>query len=301
MAAHPQIEMCPVATAERARSDLDDHIRIGGIEIPLDELLRIDIANPNLRQTLRDQFSNAKPFEHLILDGLFNEDLLALVAEEFAFPGERGWYRVKNDNQDFRRLLPGARLGPASQLYYDIIHSGRFVDFLSAITGIDNLITDPTLQRSGLQEYPTGSWFGIHLDFNKHRSTMLDNELGLLTYLNKGWSGDFGGTLELWDTEAQTSAVEVVPEFGRTVLLRHSARSYHGLSKPVNAPDGRPRRAIAAYYYANRPDARMVEHRTTVFHALTRRIAKHGTAKAAVKYCLPPALIDLARYLADRR
>jgi len=299
MEVSPYIEISSGGTAKSGRSCLEDHVRIGGIEIPLNELLRIDISDANLRKTLRDQFVNAKPFEHLILDGLFNEDLLALVAEEFDFAGERSWHTVQTENQKFRRMLPGAQLGPASQLYYDIIHSGRFVEFLSAVTGVENLVTDPTLQRSGLQEYPTGSWFGVHVDFNKHRSTLLDNELGLLTYLNRGWKGDFGGTLELWDTETQSCTVEVVPEFGRMVLLRHSDKSYHGLSRPVNAPDGRPRRAIAAYYYGNRPDTRAMEHRTTVFYELTRKIAKNKTAKSVIKYCLPPMLIDLARYFTN--
>ena len=283
------------------KSTSESYVSICGVKMPLDGLLRIDISDQDVRNTLRHQFVNAKPFEHLILDGVFNENLLALVALEFDALGKSGWRTVKNENQNFRRMPPDAQIGPASQLYYDMIHSGRFVEFLSAVTGIENLITDPTLQRSGLQEYPTGSWFGAHVDFNKHRSTLLDNELSLLTYLNRGWKSDFGGTLELWDTETQSRAVEIVPEFGRSVLLRHSTKSYHGLSKPVNAPDGRPRRAIAAYYYGNRPDSFTVEHRTTVFYGPTRKVMKNRSAKSVIKYCLPPMLIDLARYISNLR
>jgi len=285
--------------AEPRRSRFENYVCIGGVEMPLDGLLRVDISDTHFRNALRDQFTAAKPFEHLIIDGLFDERLLELIAEEFDVPGESGWRTIQNDNEMFRRLDPGAPIGPASQLYYDIIHSRRFVEFLSAVTGIADVIPDPTLQRSGLQECRTGAWFGIHVDFNKHRSTMLDNEFGLLTYLNRGWKGYFGGTLELWDTETQSCMLEVVPELGRTVLLRHSEKSYHGHSKPVNAPDGRPRRAIAAYYYGNRPEFRRNSHRTTTFYEPTRKRAK--LAKSVAKYCLPPLLIDLAKYLTGSR
>jgi hypothetical protein len=124
---------------------------------------------------------------------------------------------------------------------------------------------------------------------------MLDLELGLITYLNRGWKGYFGGTLELWDAGTQSCVMEVVPEFGRTVLLRHSEKSYHGHSKPVNAPDGQSRRAISAYYYGNHPEFRGNSDHSTIFYEPTRKTP--NILKSAMKYCLPPLLIDLAKYL----
>jgi 2-oxoglutarate-Fe(II)-dependent oxygenase superfamily protein len=283
---------------EPRQSKFENYVCIGGVEMPLDGLLRFDVSDTEFRNALRDQFTNAKPFEHLIIDGLFNERLLELIAEEFDFPGESGWKTVQNENQMVRRLVSGAAIGPATQLYYDIIHSRRFVEFLSAVTGIANVIPDPTLQRGGLQECQTGAWFGIHVDFNKHRSTMLDLEFGLITYLNRGWKGSFGGTLELWDAETQSCVMEVVPEFGRTVLLRHGEKSYHGHSKPVSAPDGKPRRAIAAYYYGNRPELRSNSLHTTIFYEPKPK--KQNIAKSTMKYCLPPLLVDLAKYLTGK-
>jgi hypothetical protein len=277
------------------QSKFADSVCISGVEIPLDELLRLDVSDNAFRSSLSDQFKNARPFEHLIIDGLFDERLLDLIVAEFDSVGEDGWRTFRDENQMFRRLVSAAQIGPAAQLYYDTIHSRRFVEFLSAVTGLANVIPDPTLQRGGLHECRTGSWFGIHVDFNKHRSTMLDLELGFITYLNRGWKGSFGGTLELWDVETQSCVMEVVPEFGRTVLLRHSEKSYHGLSKPVKAPDGRARRAISTYYYGNRPEFRGNNDRSTLFYEPTRKPA--SALKSALKYCLPPLMIDLAKYL----
>jgi hypothetical protein len=276
-------------------SKSEDSVCIGGVEIPLAELLRLDVSDHAFRDALRDEFKNARPFEHLIIDGLFDERLLDLIVAEFDSVGEEGWQTFRDENQMYGRLVSGAEIGPASQLYYDTIHSRRFVEFLSAVTGLANVIPDPTLQRGGLQECRTGAWFGIHVDFNKHRSTMLDLELGLITYLNRGWQGSFGGTLELWDAETQSCVMEIVPEFGRTVLLRHGEKSYHGLSKPVNAPDGRSRRAISAYFYGNRPEFRGNSDHSTLFYEPTRK--QVSVLKSAMRYCLPPLMIDLAKYL----
>ena len=41
------------------------------------------------------------------------------------------------------------------------------------------------------------------------------------------------------------------PEFGRTILMPHGPASYHGHTKPLQAPDGRPRRSVAAYFYTS--------------------------------------------------
>jgi hypothetical protein len=93
--------------------------------------------------------------------------------------------------------------------------------------------------------------------------------------------------------------LEVVPELGRTVLMRHSEKSFHGNSKPVNAPGGRPRRAVAAYYYGNHPELRSDPHHTTIFYEPVRKKAKR--VKSGMKYLLPPALIDLAKYVRRKR
>jgi hypothetical protein len=52
---------------------------------------------------------------------------------------------------------------------------------------------------------------------------------------------------------------------------------------------------MAAYYYGNRPELHSSRHRTTRFYEPTRK--KPKLLKAAVKYCLPPVLTDLAKYL----
>jgi Rps23 Pro-64 3,4-dihydroxylase Tpa1-like proline 4-hydroxylase len=39
----------------------------------------------------------------------------------------------------------------------------------------------------------------MHVDFNQHSVTRLDNRLVFITYLNKNWRSSYGGALELWE------------------------------------------------------------------------------------------------------
>ena len=92
----------------------------------------------------------------------------------------------------------------------------------------------------------------MHTDFNKHIRTRLDNEMVMITYLNKDWDPAYKGALELWNIDTQECVESILPSFGRTVILKHGARSLHGHPDPLAPPPGRTRRSVASYYYTNR-------------------------------------------------
>ena len=111
----------------------------------------------------------------------------------------------------------------------------------------------------------------MHVDFNQHSVTRLANRLVFITYLNKDWLPSYGGGLELWDVEKNEPVVEILPEFGRSVLFYQSSKSLHGHPKPVAAPNGRPRRSAAAYFYSNgRSDDEDLNFHTTQFASIAQ-------------------------------
>lgn len=210
------------------------------------------IRNHKTRELYRAKFASAKPYKHLVFDELFSETLLEQIAEEFK--SRRRIDMVTHNNGLEKKKIgtrPNPALGPAAQNYFNAIHSGSFVDFLSDITGIEGLLPDPGLVNGGLHEIPQGGAFAPHVDFAKHPVTRLDNRLVFITYLNRGWHPSYGGGLELWDGTTKTCVETVYPIFGRSVLLYHSSRSWHGHPVPVNTPDGSTRKSVAAYYYSN--------------------------------------------------
>ncbi len=247
-----------------------------------DDVFNVNMLSRASVASLRRKFSEANPFPHVVIDGLFQPEFLDRVLDDYT-AGFHDWVHYDSANEVKTGTRPNAKLGRGSQRYFDIIHRGQFVQFLSAVTGIEGLLPDPSLFGGGLHKIEHGGRFSPHIDFNKHPVTLLDNRLVFITYLNKGWEASYGGALELWDVASKTSVTEVVPVFGRSILFAHSESSLHGHPNPVAAPDRRPRRSVAAYFYTNSAQATAAETaRTTQFldpvppSQLRTRLAKAG-------------------------
>ncbi|WKB51481.1 2OG-Fe(II) oxygenase [Eleftheria terrae] len=263
------------------------YVSIRGRRLAFDELLNPQALQAGWQQQLAQQTQQAQPFPHFVIDGLFNPELLRLIAEEFDDCGEGGWRVVQSRHETTHRSTPDARLGPASRLYFSLVNSPQFVELLSTVTGVEDLITDPKLYGGGLHETRNGGRFGIHRDFNRHPSTGLDNEMVLITYLNEGWDRQWGGALELWDSDAKSCVRQIWPDFGRTVLLRHCDISYHGHPHPLQAPDGVTRRSVACYYYSYSHARRERERRHSSLFLFSEPMER---VKAAARLATPPII-----------
>lgn len=274
-----------------------DFVSIRGVRLPLAELVHRPLFSAESRDSLRRQLLEGKPFPHLVLDGIFHPALLELVSEEFDTHPGNGWFDVNSKYELFRRSTSNVRFGPATQLYFDVINSTWFIEWLSSITGVPRLLPDPSLFGGGMHESRTGSTFAVHRDFNRHPYLGLKNEMVFITYLNKGWQPEWGSALELWDKKADRCVTAVQPEFGRTILLPHGPASYHGHTQRLQAPDGRTRRSVAAYFYTS-PLAG-TQHGV---EAGTVFMKKHRVdqAKAVVRMLMPPVLWSLAKKVFQR-
>jgi hypothetical protein len=273
-----------------------DFVSIRGVRLPRAELVDRSFFSAAQREQLRDRLMAAAPFPHLVLENLFHPALLELVQEEFEAQPDN-WTEVKSRYESTRRSVLGPTLGPATQLYFDIIHSGWFIDWLSSLTGVPYLLPDPKLFGGGLHESRTGATFAVHRDFNRHRHLGLKNEMVFITYLNKGWDPEWGSGLELWDKKHNRCVTTVQPEFGRTILLPHGPASYHGHTKPLQAPDGRPRRSVAAYYYTSPLAGKQHGDESASVFMKTHRVDR---IKTIARMITPPALWMLARKVTGR-
>lgn len=269
-----------------------DHIAIGGKTLGFDEIMNEEFFVSSKISELRQTFKNNKPFPHLVFEGLFSPELLELMHEDFDHLTKdhvRVSYTMTEKKISTR---PFPRLGHASELYFNTINSSRFISFLREITGIEGIITDPSLSRGGLHQIPTGGKFAMHVDFNRHLETKLDNRLVFITYLNKDWLPAYGGALELWDADKEKCEVEVLPVFGRSILFSQSSASLHGHPTPVAAPNRRPRRSAAAYYYSNgRPEIESTESHTTIIFK-RRKTVRHERLAMSIKYITPPIVVE---------
>ena len=71
------------------------------------------------------------------------------------------------------------------------------LEYLGEITGIADLIYDPSYQGSGISESNPGEFLPVHVDFNYHPDTRHHRRLKILLYLNERWEQNWGGNIEL--------------------------------------------------------------------------------------------------------
>ena len=239
-------------------------------------------------------YLSARPFPHLVLDDFFDPTLLDEVLGEFPRPGAIRWQRFDNEREIKLASAAEASFGPVTRLLLYHLNSITFLEFLSRVTGIANLIPDPSFEGGGLHQIVPGGKLGVHTDFNKHRAYGLDRRLNLLLYLNKDWREEYGGHLQLWDREMTRCGARVAPLFNRVMVFGTTDFTYHGHPDPLSCPEGMTRKSLALYYFTNgRPAEEVSGEHSTVFRARDAadfRLSTRQRLRRLASDLLPPIL-----------
>ena len=123
------------------------------------------------------------------------------------------------------------------------------------MTGFKGLTSDPYYLGGGIHQIGKGRFLKIHHDFTKHTYLPnLERKINLLIYLNSEWKEEYGGHLELWDSQMTTCHHRILPIFNRCVIFNTNKFSYHGHPDPITCPPERTRKSVALYYYSTVPD-----------------------------------------------
>ncbi len=207
----------------------------------------------------REQYRSAVPYAHAAFDGFLGEACALELARRFPGPEHPGWLR-----RDYREQ--SARLGQLQRTGFEGVapavrhllaeFSGMaFLDFLTALTGIDGLIGDPHFRGAGPSLTLPGGHLALHADFNRDRTRHLERKLTVIYYLGTDWQPEWGGALELWDGARTRCAARYLPLADRLLVMAHGDAFWHGHPHPLACPEGRFRASIAVYYYvASAPD-----------------------------------------------
>lgn len=203
-----------------------------------------------------EAFASARPFKHMVIDGLFRVDMLRAVAAEYYPPEDPRWNRFKDKSREVK--LGMNREGDLPARVRELtreLNSEPFLRKLTELTGIEGLIPDPYLEGGGMHQIVRGGKLAIHADFNRQQYMQLDRRLNVLVYLNEDWDEAWGGKLELWDREMKACEAAIAPHFNRMVVFLTDDYSYHGHPDPLDCPPDRTRKSVAMYYYTNgRPE-----------------------------------------------
>lgn len=231
------------------------------------------IASSSLQNTehLAREFAGNKPFRHVVVPEFFSGDVCARIVEDFPAYHERyaldemGQVGGKAVRMDFRDISPVFRELDGW------FSSQTFLDTVSRITGIPDLLYDPDYIGGGTHENRNGQGLDTHVDFNYHPRTGWHRRLNLIVYLNPEWQEGWGGQLQLhsnpWDEESNRT-VSILPLLNRCVIFETTEDSWHGFPA-INLPDDAgdiSRKSIAIYLYTReRPDAETAPPHATVY------------------------------------
>jgi hypothetical protein len=204
-----------------------------------------------------DNYRDASPFPHVVVDNLFRPELLDRVVDEWPEVSATQLMHHNDGTHSKDKYASTLRTeyGKCTRSLLRYLGEPTFLKALEKVTGIVGLIPDPYLWGGGLHFTRAGGKLAIHADFSKHLKYQLDRRLNLIVYLNHGWREANQGWLELWDREMQSCVKRILPIFNRTVIFSTTDFSYHGQPEPIQGPPHLFRKSLAVYYYTNgRPD-----------------------------------------------
>jgi hypothetical protein len=216
-------------------------------------------------QALHEQYVSAQPYPHIVMDGLFPDEVLEGVLADFPRPDEM---RARFDNATEKKLGYTYETPVRDKVreFLWTMSSAPVLQFLEAMTGIAGLIPDPYFGGAGPHQIVRGGFLKVHVDFNWHPLLRLDRRLNLLVYLNKDWHEEYGGHLELWNRDVTRCEQRILPVFNRTVVFSTTDFSFHGHPTPLTCPEGRTRKSMSFYYYTNgRPEEERSAPHDTIF------------------------------------
>lgn len=248
-----------------------------------------------------DEYNGADPFPHIAIDDFIRPEVMEGVYEELLADTNRPWNGMEDRYQRKFACAETRVMGPKTRALIQFLNGQEMINFLEGLTGIEGLIPDPSLAGGGLHELRDGGFLNVHADFNFQRHLKIDRRINLLLYFNKDWKEEFGGNLELWDTEMKACVKRYTPDFNRCVIFNTTDDSFHGNPQPVTTPDARTRRSIAMYYYTNgRPEHEVSEAHMTNFMYRPGEATAAEKGKRLAKRLLPPIITDMLTNGKDR-
>lgn len=206
---------------------------------------------------LQKHFLTSRPFRHVVIDGLFPEDVLDAVVAEVPRRDKPRWTVWGSgsrypDSADATKkgISHESLVGPLTRNFMLQLNSEVFLYFLRTLTGIHGLLGDGSFRGGGIHNTGPGGRLLVHSDVERHpHGRPFCQAINLILYLNKDWSESYGGHLELWSRDGTRCEQRILPVFNRTVIFESGTNTFHGHPQPLTCPPDRSRLSLASYYY----------------------------------------------------
>lgn len=204
----------------------------------------------NDSELLHQQYILGQPYPHLVIDDLFDAEILDRIVTEFPKADNQDWiaWNTNHENKATSRGITG--LSMFTQIFSLWLSSMEFIEEIKRITRIDDLVPDPLFFGAGLHEMHRQGWLEVHADYTKHPVMPLTRRINLLIYLNRDWDPAWGGDLELWDAPKPTQKTGYPCLFNRTIIFPTTSKTLHGVPNRLSCPSDRTRKLLSIYYWS---------------------------------------------------
>lgn len=213
------------------------------------EIIEINSFVSNLENN-KHIYQTNKPYPHIAIDNFLVSSAAKNAMELFPKVKDAGWIHYVHVNEKKHGLNKMNLLPEYIQQVIKELNSKEFIEKLSHLTGIENLIADDMLEGGGLHQTNRGGFLNMHADFTVHpHKPHWRRRVNLLIYLNEQWLEEYRGELELWERDMSKCVVKILPVFNRCVIFNTDEDSFHGVPDPIQCPDTMSRKSIALYYF----------------------------------------------------
>jgi len=197
--------------------------------------------------SLNKNFSEAIPFDHLVIDNFLNETIANELYDKF--PNEfSDWYKYENPIEFKYTYDKINNLDKTLNDFFYHLSCKKIIDIFRKITNIPDLTYDEYLHGAGLHCHPKNGRLNVHLDYEKHPITGKERRLNVIYFLTKDWKNEWNGQNELWDKNASHCVTKTNIKFNRAIIFRTNDISWHGLPEKITCPENHYRKTLAFYY-----------------------------------------------------
>ena len=214
-------------------------------------MLKLDVS-----KEAQEEYSQASPWPHCVIDGMWPDDLLNDMAQEWPNHDHPSWHKVSGFRQDnlvnkYRNYTPST-FPPVTERMFSYLRSPEASDQVGKVVGHRNLVADPSTKfylMEGMHLNGPGSALDLHRDGLWNPGIQQYRVVNLIIYLNPEWKEKDGGELILWDAATKKQAVSISPRFNRMVISAANDDAVHHV-QPIH---NRDRKSLAVWYYTSYP------------------------------------------------
>src|SRR5262249_40030516 len=140
------------------------------------------------------QYKSVAPYPHIVIDDFLPVPVLDRVVDELrnyqAWGHDPSAYSATHQVKKFFSPWCDENIKdipPITRFVLNYLNSPEALRFLEELTGISDLLPDPTFLGGGLHRIDSGGKLSVHADSNTHAVTGYYRRINLLLYLNRGW------------------------------------------------------------------------------------------------------------------